>query len=47
MKIRSITAYAIIKKDKNKLDALEIYSSEDVVLSKDEKIVKVKIEVLE
>jgi hypothetical protein len=47
MKPRAITAYAIIKKDKNKLDVLEIYSSEDVVLGKDEKIVKVKIEVVE
>lgn len=47
MKIRSITAYAIVKKDKSKLDVLEIYASEDVVLNKDEKIVKVKIEVLE
>jgi hypothetical protein len=47
MKPRSITAYAIIKKDKNKLDALEIYASEDVFINKDEKIVKVKIEVVD
>jgi len=44
MKPRSIRAYAIVKN--NKLNALEIYSDKDVVLSKGEKLVRVEISVV-
>lgn len=44
MKPRSIRAYAIVKN--NKLNALEIYSDKDVVLSKGEKLVRVEINVV-
>lgn len=44
MKPRSIRAYAIVKN--NKLNALEIYSDKEVVLSKGEKLVRVEISVV-
>jgi len=44
MKPRSIRAYAIVKN--NKLNALEIYSDKEVVLSKGEKLVRVEINVV-
>jgi hypothetical protein len=43
--MRAITAYAVIKN--NKLDANEIYKDNDVILTKGEKLVRVKIEVYE
>ena len=44
MKIKSITAWAVVKN--NKLDASEIYKDKDVILSTDEIMVKVEIRVL-
>lgn len=42
--VRPIKAFAVIKN--NRLSATEIYDSKDVVLSKGEKIVRVKIEII-
>lgn len=44
-KIKSIRAWAVLKN--NKLNSMEIYSDKDVVLNKGEKLVRVKIEVVE
>jgi len=45
MKPRSIRAWAVVAQNK-KLNALEIYSDKDVVLSKGEKLVRVEINVV-
>ena len=45
MKPRSIRAWAVVAQN-NKLNALEIYSDKDVVLSKGEKLVRVEISVV-
>lgn len=43
MTIKSITGYAVVKKNKPKLRVMEIYDTNDIEISKDEKIIKVEI----
>lgn len=40
-------AYAIVKKNTKKLNALEIYASSDVVVNSDEIMLRVEIKVLD
>ena len=46
-KIKSLIAYCIVKKKNLKLDAMSIYANKDLLLEKDEAVVKVRIEVIE
>jgi hypothetical protein len=41
--MRSITAFALIKKKNPKISACEIYATKEVVLDKGEKMVQVRI----
>lgn len=43
MKIKSIIGYAIISVKKPKIDIMEIYDTDEIKISKDEKIIKVEI----
>lgn len=44
MNIKPIKAYAVVKKDKPKLNALEIFTEKDVVLNTGEVIIEVIIQ---
>lgn len=46
MKIKSLKAFAIVNKKKPKLNIMEIYGHKNLVLAKDEMIVKVLISVV-
>ena len=41
--MKSITAYCIVKKKNPRILPLEIYDTKDVIVGKDEKVIKVRI----
>lgn len=43
MKIKSIIAYAVVRKPKCKMSALQIYDTDEIEILKDEEIIKVEI----
>jgi len=46
MKVKSITAFAVLNKKKPRLNVMEIYKDKDIRLGKEEILVKIKIIVI-
>ena len=47
LKIKPLIAFAVVRKKRPKININEIFADEAIVITKDEKIIKVKIEVIE